>query len=212
MYTVTLIEPLEVTIELYRAALSARDTETRIKALRGVKAHMEVWQMSGFQASDAKPAGTVQPNIEMFQSRVEYEVERMANVTDLQLVLAAYDAGDNKRLAFAEAITLEIWLSIVAGQNLGVHSDKGAIARASATFRAEGVRGGRDLKTLRSHWKKYKGVAHFGAALKFADLEGYDLHTAVKLADKIRFAMSHECPKSTNKPYVSEDEQVKFVL
>jgi hypothetical protein len=49
-------------------------------------------------------------------------------------------------------------------------------------------------------------------AISFCEDEGFDGKTILEVAEEIRFQLSHCCPKGTKKPYVSEDEQVKFTF
>ena len=58
----------------------------------------------------------------------------------------------------------------------------------------------------------HRGVAHFGAGLRVAEVEGLDRSVGIEMGEKIRFSLSHESASPDKRPFVPEDGQVFFRL
>lgn len=86
----------------------------------------------------------------------------------------------------------------------------GVIAVMSDALRQEGIRGGRDKDTLREYWTTYRGVAHFGAGLRVAEMEGLEPSVGIEIGEEIRYSLANESAPPSRKPYVPESEQVFF--
>lgn len=200
-------------VEWYGAALSARGDDNRIAAIKGLYEKMTLIETDAFlNKSNFGQAGVLVPTDELAKSMTYSMSERMAKIAYFEKILAAYNNGSRMALFSSELIAREIWFSITEGDNRGVYSASGILERVSHECRKLNLRGARDIDTLRKHWNEYKGVAHLGAGLLIARVQGHDDETGLLIADEIRHSLSHECPKGQKRSYVDEQIQFSFLF
>ena len=213
MFRVEVKRPLKIMLPRYRQALSAPDAESREHAIKGAEALLAAEELHAESQSLLWRAGVSEPTTDAARAMAVVQLLQIRSVYAFGLASGEARSGKLQKLFLAETICLRIWDNIRAGKKQGVFSKgTGVLAVLADELRANNVRGGRDKDTLRDYWMTYKGVAHFGAGLRVAKIEGLDPSVGIEIGEEIRHALSVESATPSKKPFVPEVEQVFFHL
>lgn len=211
MFIVEVKSPYDVMLPRYRDALSAPTWDGRKQAIEGAEALLAAESLNTQTRSLLWRLGVLSPSEQVSRSMAETQLEQIQAVYFFGLVAGEARTGRLQHLLHAETICLRIWDNIRAEKRQGVFSRKtGVLAVLSNELRAKGIRGGRDWDTLRNYWATYRGVAHFGAGLRVAEMEGLDLSVGIEIGEEIRISLSNASASRGKKPFVPESEQVIF--
>lgn len=184
-----------------------------MRAIEGAEAFLAAEELHADTQSVLWRAGVADLTPDAARRLAEVQLDQIRSIYAFRRASGDARSGKLKQLFQAETICLRIWDNIRTGKEQGVYSARtGVIAVLSEELRARNIRGGRDTDTLRKYWKVYRGVAHFGAGLRVAKMEGIEPSAGVEIGEEIRFALSNNCPPQRNDPFVPEEQQIIFQL
>lgn len=198
-------------IHYIRVALSEGTAELREKAVTNAKHEIVAFELAALSERYGK-AWTSDPENETLVKWVaQTSAERHEAIYEFSQTGRRYEETNERRLNVAEHIGKQVWLTILENRFEGVQTEDGLLKRVSDQARDLKIRGAQDKDTLREIWKAYRGVVHLGMALDYFDDYPESEQNVLHLAEDYRQGLSRFCPKGTKAPYVSENEQVKFV-
>lgn len=88
----------------------------------------------------------------------------------------------------------------------------GILEQVRVEAKALGIRGGVDKDTVRNIWNCYRGVVHLGMAMDSCEDNPNSGWHVLHLAEDRQNALSGNCPRGTEKPYVDSDCQLSFPI
>ncbi len=203
-------------IEMFRVALSAADNTERLKAIANLKqdaaAHVDELIVDGRgEGWISSPA-----NAELLRRSALTASARRAAAGEFSHTEREFEGsrgqGREKKLNIAEHIGMRVLLTIKEEKFEGLQTEIGILEQVRHFAQQEKIFGAQDRDTLSKTWGTYRGVVHLGMAMELygdSALPSFDMLT---LAEKIRMELSRHSPRSSNKPYVDEGEQISFVL
>ncbi|MEP3675379.1 hypothetical protein [Sulfitobacter sp.] len=211
METVLISDTQVQFIEMFRIALSAPDNRQRLRAISNLK--QEVATQVDELIVDGRSEEWMSANAEFFRRSMLEAPARRAAAAEFSQIEREYEGsrGREKKLNIAEHIGMRVLLTIKEGKFEGLQTEIGILEQVRHFSQQEKIFGARDHDTLRKIWGTYRGVVHLGMAMDlFGDsaLQSFDM---LFLAEQIRMELSRHSPRSSNKPYVDDREQISFV-
>lgn len=211
MLTVSINEPELLSIELIRVALSEPEAELRKKAIANAKHEVVAFRLDSLSKELGTGWMSEPQDAEFVQWIARTSSARHEASYEFSQIFQRYEEQYERKLNVAEHIGKLIWLSIQDEKFEGVQTDEGILKQVREQALEGGISGAKDLDVLRKIWRTYRGVVHLGMAIDYcedcADPKPHVLH----VAENYRRCLSQFCPKGTKKPYVSEDDQIKFL-
>ena len=200
-----------MSIELIRIALSETTPDLRQKAI--VNAKHEVVALRLQALADRLGVGWMSEpqNAKFVQWIAKSSGERHEASYEFSKTCKRYEEHNERKLNVAEHIGKLIWHSIQDGRFAGLHTRDGILQQVRSEALALRIEGARDKDILREIWKTYRGVVHLGMAMDYCDEFSKQGEHVLLLAENYRWGLSYFCPKGTKVPYVSTDEQTKFL-
>jgi len=201
-------------IEMFRIALSAPDNPQRLRAISNLK--LEVAAQVDELIVDGRSDEWMSANAEFFKrSMLEGPFRRAAAAEFFQTERefeGSRGRGREKKLNIAEHIGMRVLLTIKEGKLEGLQTEIGILEQVRHFAQQEKLFGAQDHDTLRKIWRTYRGGVHLGMAMDLHRDSVLPSFGIITLAEQIRMELSRHSPKSSNKPYVDESEQISFVL
>ncbi len=210
MLRVSINEPELLSIDLIRLALSETTVEQRTKAICNAKHEVVALRLQTL-GEKLGSSWTAEPQNAAFVQWIAQTMgERHEASYEFSETQRRYEERNERKLNVAEHIGKLIWHSIQDKRLNGVQTTNGILAQVSDQARKNNVSGAKDVDTLRTIWKTYRGVVHLGMAMDYCDEHPNQGEHVLFLAESYRRGLSHFCPKGTKAPYVSPVEQIKF--
>ncbi len=201
-------------IEMFRIALSAPDNPQRLRAISNLK--QDVAAQVDELIVDGRSEEWMSANAEFFRrSTLDAPVRRAAAAEFAQTERefeGSRGRGRGKKLSIAEHTGMRVWATIKEGKFEGLQTEIGILEQVSHFARQQKIFGAQDHDILRKIWRTYRGVVHLGMAMELYGDSVPPSFGIITLAEQIRMDLSRHSPKSSNKPYVDESEQISFVL
>jgi hypothetical protein len=209
--TVSINEPELLSIELIRVALSEPEAELRKKAIANAKHEVVAFRLDSLSKGLGTGWMSEPQDAEFVQWIARTSSTRHEASYEFSRTCQQYEELTEMWLNAAEQIGKLIWLSIQDKKFEGVQTREGILKQVRDQALENDIRGAKDLDVLRKAWGTYRGVAHLGMAIDYCeecpDPKPHVLH----VAENFRLCLSQCYPKGTKKPYVSEEDQIKFV-
>lgn len=198
-------------IEQFRVALSEQKAELREKAIQNVKHEVAAHGLDSLSKQLGTGWMSEPQDAEFVQWIARTSSARHEASYEFSRTCQQYEELTEMWLNAAEQIGKLILLSIQDKKFEGVQTKEGILKQVRDQALENDIRGAKDLDVLRKAWRTYRGVVHLGMAIDYCedcpDPKPHVLH----VAENYRRCLSQSCPKGTKKPYVSEDDQIKFV-
>ena len=211
MITFRIDEKELLLVNLIRLALSEDDMTARVRSIKNVKYFVST--ISTQIILDFEENERFVDHFKMPYLRYLAKIsERSHDATyELAEVQQRYEARNDTKLNIAEHVGRYIWNSIESKKFEGLHTEIGILQQVQREARAKRVAGARDKDVLRKIWSTYRGVVHLGMAMDYCEENPDHDMNVLQIAESYRRTLSDHCPKGTSKPYVSADEQIKFI-
>jgi len=201
-------------IEMLRIALSAPDNPQRLRGIFNLK--QEVAVHVDELIMDGRSEEWMSANADFFRRSALQAPVRRAAAAEFSQTEREFEGSRGrsreKKLNIAEYIGMRVLLTIKEGKFEGLQTETGILEQVRHFAQQEKIFGAQDHDTLRKIWISYRGVVHLGMAM---DLHGDSALPSIEvlaLAEQIRMELCRNSPRSSNKPYVDESEQISFVL
>lgn len=200
MLTVEVKPPLDVMLPRYRDALSAPTWDESERAIVGAEALLAAEFLAAQCQSPLWRSGALSPSVQAARSMAEDQLEQIRAVYAFGLVAVQRETVGfsicymQRPFACAYGTTFEPAKDRACSRK-GLNR---VIAELSDDLRAKGIRGGRDQDTLRNYWMTFRGVAHFGAGLRVAEMEGLEPSVGIEIGEEVRFSLANESAVSDN--------------
>lgn len=210
MLNVPINEPELRSIEYIRIALSEPTPELREKAIANAKHELVALRLETLSGKLGSKWTSDPRNVEFVLWIARTSSERHEASYEFLQTGRQYEERNERKLNVAEQIGKLIWLSIQDNRFEGVQTPEGILKQVSDQAQEYKVSGARDLDILRRIWNTYRGVVHLGMAMDYCEDNPDHNQNVLFLAENFRLDLSRFCPKGTQKPYVSEQEQIMF--
>ncbi len=211
MLTVSINEPELLSIELIRVALSEPEGELRKKAIANAKHEVVAFRLDTLSKELGTSWMSEPQDAEFVQWIARTSSARHEASYEFSRTYQQFEKLTDMWLKAAEHSGKLIWLSIQDKKFEGVQTKDGILKQVRDQALENDIRGAKDLDVLRKAWRTYRGVVHLGMAIDYCDDCPDPKPHVLHVAEKFRLCLSQFCPKGTKKPYVSEDDQIKFI-